>query len=244
MAHRKRAWDYLLEMTPRPDLLLLHEANPELAPAAVQAAWPSLVMWPLQSWRWGSAILVTEALDLRSLHAEARGYEVQGWIATGSVALPDGERAVVGSVHAPPLRVGEMDLGALDPDAVRLPPYRVPRAFDVVYATYRARVAGRRFIVGGDWNVSPYLWTLYHPRSRDALFFERARADGWVDCYRRFHRHEGRTWFRDGDLPYQFDHLFTDQRTAERMRACEIDAHPASCLKVSDHAPLVLDLDP
>lgn len=179
----------------------------------------------------GTVVSMRVGGGVARLHAEPAGYEQGGWIASGSVTLPDGEVAVVGSVHAPPLRVEVRQLGGLDRVAIRLPPYRVPRSFDVVYATFRDRVQGRRFIVGGDWNVSPGLWTLLHPGSRDALFFDRARHDGWVDCYRRDHRHEGRTWYRDGDLPYQFDHVFCDPRTAGLVRACEIDPHPSTALR-------------
>lgn len=102
---------------------------------------------------------------------------------------------------------------------------------------------GRRFIVGGDWNISPELWRLYHPRTHDKDFFIRAAADGWADCYRRDHRHEGHTWYRQGDLPYQFDHVFCDGTSMASMRAREIDPHPASCEGVSDHAPLKLEFE-
>jgi exonuclease III len=122
-----------------------------------------------------------------------------------------------------------------------LPRYRVPRPFDVAYATFRDRVSGHRFIVGGDWNVSPELWLLYHPGSHDADFFARAAGDGWVDCYRRDHKHEGQTWFRSGNLPYQFDHVFCDETTGEAMSFSRIDPHPAACLRVSDHARVIVE---
>jgi exonuclease III len=40
------------------------------------------------------------------------------------------------------------------------------------------------------------------------------------------------------------DHAFCDPVTAEVLRACEIDAHPAETLTLSDHAPLILEFKP
>lgn len=40
---------------------------------------------------------------------------------------------------------------------IRLPGNAVSRTSDFAYATLRDRVRGRRFIVGGDWNMSPEL---------------------------------------------------------------------------------------
>jgi len=241
MAHTRRSWEYLAELDP--DIALLQEANPSLAPALVRERWPDWVMWPVDTWGWGSAILAKPALELSPYPGGPDGMEIQGWIATGSIRLADGESAIVGSVHAPPFRITEQFLGRHNPDAIRLPRYRVPRTFDIAYATLLERVRGRRFIAGGDWNISRDLWRVYHPESRDIDFFDRAAADGWVDCYRRDHKHEGQTWFRAGNLGYQFDHVFCDEVTSASMRSCEIDAHPASCLRMSDHAPLTLRFD-
>jgi exonuclease III len=64
-----------------------------------------------------------------------------------------------------------------------------------------------------------------------------------VDCYRRFHATEGRSWFRAGQHPYQFDHDFCNPDTAAALRSCDIDAHPAEPMGLSDHAPLILRLE-
>ena len=238
MAHTRRAWDYLEELDP--DLALLQEANPAHTPDWVAQRWPSRAMWPPQSWGWGSA-LAKPHLDLTPYPRGPEGMEINGWLATATVKLPDGESAVIGSVHAPPFRVTAEHLAGRDPAPMSLPKYRTPRTFDVAYATYRERVRGRRFIVGGDWNISRDLWQLYHPKSHDADFFVRAEQDGWVDSYRRDHKHEGQTWFRAGNLPYQFDHVFCDEATAESMRFSKIDPHPAACLRLSDHAPVIVE---
>jgi len=239
MGHTKRSWDYLGELDP--DVALLQEANPGLAQDWVRERWPGWVMWPVRSWNWGSAILAKAGLALTPNPGGPQGMEMDGWIATALMTQADGTPTLLGSVHAPPFRPTVEHLAGRDQASMTLPNYRVARTFDVAYATLRERVQTQRFIVGGDWNISRDLWKIYHPKSRDAGFFERAQDDGWVDCYRRDHKHEGQTWFRAGNLPYQFDHVFCDQATSQTMRSCEIDPHPASCLRFSDHAPLVLE---
>lgn len=239
MAHNRRAWEYLGELDP--DVALLQEVNPSKAPGWVHEKWPDQVAWPPASWSWRSAILAKPGLDLTPFPGGPEGMEVGGWIATGFVTLPDGTNTLVGSVHAPPLRVSPEHLVGHDPASVKLSKSRVPRYYDVAYATYRNRTRGGPFIVGGDWNISRDLWRVLHPDTHDKEFFDRAARDGWTDCYRRDHKHEGQTWYRAGNLPYQFDHVFCDEKTAQSMRSCEIDPHPASCLRVSDHAPLKLE---
>jgi exonuclease III len=86
------------------------------------------------------------------------------------------------------------------------------------------------------------LWDKLLPSRHEGDFFTRARKDGWVDCYRHFHKEEGRTWFKTGNAHYQFDHAFCDAITASSLTACDIDAHPAETLLLSDHAPLHLTL--
>ena len=95
MAHRRRSWDYLRELDF--DLLLLQEANFAAAPSWVRDQWPDQVMWPVASWGWGSAILAKPALKLAPYGGEASGMELDGWIATGVVVLPDDAKALVGS---------------------------------------------------------------------------------------------------------------------------------------------------
>ncbi len=221
ISHSRRSWDYLEELDP--DIALLQEANPDVAPERVGERWPDRVGWPVRSWGWGSWILAKPALRLTK-YPGAQGMELNGWLGPER-SLPDGESAIVGSIHAPPFKVTSEFLAGRDPGPMRLPKYRVPRSFDVAYVTYRELGRGRRFIVGGDWNISRDLWRIYHPRSHDADFFARAADDGWVDCYRRLHKHEGQTWFRVGNLPYQFDHVFCDGTTAALMKSCEIDPH-------------------
>ena len=149
----------------------------------------------------------------------------------------------MGSVHAPLLKVlSEEQLAGYSPSEIKLPGYKKAWYYDVPFAIYRDGMQGP-FLVSGDWNVSPDLWDKLHTNSHEAEFFGRAAASGWKDIYRQSHSAEGRTWFRKNDPPYQPDHAFCDSTTALRVRSCEIDDYPAATLKVSDHAPLLIELD-
>ena len=224
-----RAWHYLAALDP--DIALLQEVLP---PTWARSKW-DIEMRPVREW--GTAIVAKPSLKLRG------SPDRNGDSATGAMSLPNGTELIVASVHTPVGKASPEYYDGLDPEAIRRPRQVAPHHSDVGYAVQREGVRGRRFVVSGDWNTAR-LWDKLHPGAREADFFTRAEEDGWVECYRRFHPEgEGRTWFRGTDAPYQLDHAFCDQETAGHLTACDIDAHPAETLRLSDHAPLILDLD-
>ena len=236
VAH-ERAWRYLEDLDP--DLALVQEVRPPDW-VVTRPDW-SIVHAPFRLW--GSAIVAKTSLALAAYDGPSGGVlDDDGYLATGSLALPAGSPLIVGSVHTPIGPATAAELGERDPGSIRTPRYKVPYRRDLAYAIYRDRTRGQRFLVGGDWNIAR-LWDRHHAGSSEVDFFHRAENDGWVDCYQRFHPEgEGRTWFRGDDPPYQNDHVFCDQETAARLVSCEIDAHPAKTLLLSDHAALVLEL--
>ncbi len=224
-----RAWHYLAALDP--DIALLQEVLP---PAWARERW-DIEMRPVRDW--GTAIAAKPGLKLRGVS------DRNGDSASGMVTLADGTELLVASVHTPIGKASPEYYAGLDPEAIKRPGQAAPFCSDVGYAIQRERVQGRRFLVSGDWNTAR-LWDQTHPGTGQVDFFTRAEADGWVECYRRFHpKSEGRTWFRGRDAPYQMDHAFCDPATAERLISCEIYAHPAEMLRLSDHAPLVIDID-
>ena len=233
----ERAWHYLAALDP--DVALLQEAKP---PPWSTDIW-QVVMAPVPSWGWGTAVLAKYGRTLTAFEPDpVTAWDSRALIATATIALGDGAPLLVGSVHAPLMHpLPEEYLAGLDPAAIKVPSHKTAVYYDVPYALFRSRV-GERFLVSGDWNVSPDLWDEHHPASHEHEFFDRARGDGWVDCYRRFHDVEGQTWFRKGNRPYQMDHAFCDPRTASTMTRCDIDPYAAESLKLSDHAPLVMTL--
>jgi exonuclease III len=234
----EEAWRYLASMDP--DVALLQEVE---LPSWAAERW-SIVAAP--SAPWGSAILARPGLPLHAGQVDWDGGFRQGvLLATAELSPAGGPPTVLGSVHTVVWSkrdetVDEL-LAQFGADAVRRPRERLAYANDVAYAVFRQRVHGRRFIVSGDWNIAR-LWDEYHRGTHEADFFARAEEDGWVDCYRLFHEQEGRTWFRGRDIGYQLDHAFCDPETARLLTPCYIEPEPAERLKLSDHAPLVLEM--
>lgn len=232
----ERAWRFLEALDP--DIALLQEVDPPDWVAA-RDGW---TLVPGRYEKWGSAILAKTGLNPTAFDGEPEGrLERVGYLATGTVSLADGSSLLLGSVHAPISQADADDLGGRHPEDVKRPLEPVPYHNDVAYAIYRDRVKGRPFLVSGDWNVSR-LWDYHYSQTHELDFFRRAEHDGWVECYRLFHPEgEGRTWYRDPEPPYQQDHAFCDTLTAESLTSCVIDPYPAARLKLSDHAPLIME---
>jgi exonuclease III len=229
----ERAWHYLAALDP--DVAFLQEA---LVPQWARDKWT--IVEPYDR-KWSSVLIAKPELQLQATDLpEEANLDLGLSTAGGTIHLPDVQTLTVISVHAPIPEAREIDLGGRDLDSVRLPRYDKAWLRDVAYVLCRDLVQDQRFLVAGDWNTSPELWDKLHPSRHEADFFTRAQEDGWVDCYRRFQTDEGRTWFRAGNAPYQFDHAFCDELTADSLAACDIDAHPAETLQLSDHAPLHL----
>jgi hypothetical protein len=237
-ATHQHAWEYVASLDP--DIALVQEA---VVPGWAEDKW-TVLRSPGSGW--GSVILAKPRFNLREIDASTE-LNIKGGLVTaiGVVKLEDGAELLVVSVHAPVLRGGarEIDLGGRDVESLKLSAYQTASLRDVAYVICRDLVKERRFVVSGDWNTSPILWDRNHPKDCEAEFFSRAEADGWVNCYRKFHEGEGRTWFRKNDPPYQLDHAFCDSATAEALRNCRIDVNPAERMGLSDHAPLILKFD-
>jgi endonuclease/exonuclease/phosphatase family metal-dependent hydrolase len=56
--------------------------------------------------------------------------------------------------------------------------------------------------------------------------------------------HEGKTWYGSTNpRTSQLDHVFADATTAASLRSFRIDPHPVEAYGLSDHAPMILELD-
>jgi hypothetical protein len=223
---------------------MLQEVRKDL-PTWTEEQW-TILRRPPDPLPFGSLLLAKPGLGLRGSPGKQPRlqYESEGYLATGTVTLPDGTSLLVGSVHAPIGEATGEQLFGFDPTQIKKPYARVPSRNDVAYRFYRDTVQGRRFLVGGDWNVSPRLWDALHPGDHEAEFFDRAKDDGWIDCDHRPDADEPQTLFKVGSPAYQPDHAFCDAVTAEALISCKVDPPPARDLKLSDHAPLILEFKP
>jgi len=239
------AWRYLESL--EPDIALLQECLP--------AAW-ALRRWtvvkPSFSF-WTTAVAVpgwkTTELEIpkENLLARFRGFVEAAEVEMPAEARTDGADEapiplVVISVHASAHPANERTLRGLDRDALRRPSATEPWWNDLFFAGAAELVAGRRFIVGGDWNTARYVDADGAAEPVGAEFFARAEAAGWVDLHQAAVGAEERTWYgRRNPRAYMPDHVFADPATASLLVSATVDPAPAEA-KLSDHAPVVVDL--
>jgi endonuclease/exonuclease/phosphatase family metal-dependent hydrolase len=202
---------------------------------------------------WGSVIAAHKGLKLRARNDLLD----QKWVKLlydyavfGQIELPDGDPAIVVSVHAPAQKIQSFlkcvqKPGALTPEemATIAQPGDDAWAIDLFFAAISSLVECKRFLVGGDWNNSRLFDLDPKLRKRGqppfaTMFFTRARDAGWFECHGS--KNEERSYLNPRVLPHQLDHLFCDTKTAKKMTECSIKADwPAP--ELSDHAPMVTD---
>jgi hypothetical protein len=234
----ERAWHWLAALDA--DLAFLQECVP---PAWAADRW-TIVTLPFQYW--ASALVAKPSLGLRAIDPgkETLLGRFGSYLATGEIDVAGGSSLLVASIHTRAAEApGWVTEGHNRSDIARSS-VRVPWSNDVAFAGYRSLTAGRRFIIGGDWNTARYHDLEGNPNVEGAEFFSRAVEAGWVELSVDPAGREGRTWYgSDSPRPYQPDHVFADPTTAATLRSQSIEAYPVERLGLSDHAPIVLEFD-
>ncbi len=253
IANRRRQWALLGAVAA--DVVLLQECRPSdlrLHAPAWMADEYQCVGVLRQDWRLCASMLVrqphvVEPLDLRELGGVERRWleHLPGCWAAASVTI-DGVRIAVASIHALAMEV-ELGAAVSFEDHERLRRTGLPRAWcnDVLVGALEPWVAGRRFIVGGDWNNSPLFDANYPRRSARGVgpsteFFQRRKLAEWHDAMRKFHDGDVRTYLDERSAPYELDHVFVDATTYEGVANCEAVDH-VTTRGLSDHAPVVVE---
>lgn len=254
-----RAWHQLAAFDA--EIALVQEAAEAAIPAWVGKRW-DVVKGEMgrfgKTIAWGSVVVAGKELKLRArtdLLTDPWLDLLYDYIVLGEVDLPDGQPAVLASVHAPARRLPEFcadcvrkpnPLSAEEMRAITRRPDD-PWAADLAFAAL-GRLGAKRFFFGGDWNDSRLFDLDRACRGRgeppySAMFFTRARDTGWFECHGA--KNEERSYFparTETGRPHQLDHLFCDGVTAERMQSCHVRSDWMTT-EVSDHAPLVTDFD-
>lgn len=234
----EQAWEWLAGL--KPDVALLQECVP---PAWARGRWTILVL-PFD--HWGSAIVARPELGLEAVPlAEGSLLDRFGsYLATGELTLPDGGSLLIGSVHARAAEAPDWVTAGHDRARMARPSVGVPWPNDVIFTGYAELVAGRRFLVGGDWNTARYLDENGHPSEAGSQFFDRAQEAGWIELSLDADGQEGQTWYGSASpRPYQPDHVFAARDTTVARRGMDVDPYPVEGLNLSDHAPIVIDLE-
>lgn len=212
---RKRhhaAWRYLLDDL-APDLALLQETAPP--PEASQRGHVSHAR-AYAAHAWGSAVYVkTGGAQELPLPPEHRG-----WLMAAELPLPGAVSLVAVSVHARILN------GYVRPN--------LDRAFEAL----EPLLTGRSFVLGGDLNLSRNYDTVYGT-FHHTEFLDGLPGRGFVDCMRKFHSEEQRTFWGRTAHDYQNDHLFVSHDLGTRVDACDV----VDRADLSDHSPLRLILN-
>jgi endonuclease/exonuclease/phosphatase family metal-dependent hydrolase len=228
-----QAWRHVLRLSP--DLAFLQEAFP---PDWVEGE-GTVVRDPFE--QWGSLIFSpTLAIKRMSLPERSPLRALPNYLALAEVSLPDSTQAIAASIHAPPRRAEGSILGGREPAELRRS-VEGPKFNDAIFAGLAPLVRGRRFILAGDWNTARRQGTERDSRAGEE-FFARVREAGWYDCVWDTRQHEIRTWFGPGKLQ-QDDYVFCDPSLGDSVDEISVGEDAATRLRLSDHAPLIVDLD-
>lgn len=113
---------------------------------------------------------------------------------------------------------------------------------EVLAQQLKSLLSGRRFVLGGDINAGLLLDEVYGYKNNEILWRNLA-ALGYVDLRLRHSQSEQQTFFRERTNPYQLDHFFGDALTAESVKTWTVLTEVARDLKLSDHAPVVIEIE-
>jgi len=211
--HHDEAWEYLCDDI-RPDFAFLQEVKP---PSWV----PNHTVLFEEIYRgWGTAIFAP------SLSLSKEGVSLYpGRVAAASIILKENLSLFVGSIHAPIIKD------------------RVFPHLANIFAELESHHACKSAIIGGDLNSARLAEEVW-PGHGHGPFFERIdKGDRWVDCCRKFHPTEIQTFFRDNCFhPFQDDHIFVSCDLENCVMASDVINNELT-RRVSDHIPLVVELD-
>jgi endonuclease/exonuclease/phosphatase (EEP) superfamily protein YafD len=226
-----QAWHYLLGLGP--DLAFLQEALP---PAWVWGE-GQLVSEPFNTW--GSVIFSPRyPLEPYRLPTGSGLRRLGAYLAYANASLPNGTESIVVSVHARHATATRRQLANLDPRTFARKSVPQPMVNDLIFHEL-APLVEASFIAAGDWNTGR------KQRSAKAgiEFFDRAHEQGWYDCVWDKFGKEVQTWFREGDVLVQDDHVFSDSLLGDAAQVAWSAADAVLNLRLSDHAPLIIDFD-
>ena len=237
-APHSAAWEWLRNEA-KFDVAMLQEAIP---PAGLDFSFTTALFrsrFSAQGLAWGNCILAREH-DYRLVqpdHAAWAGSSMNAAL----IAEPVGDLPVLVNVHsnAKPIpdfpREEFIKAGGLACNSTKV------WEIEVLAHQLRPVFAGRRFVLGGDLNAGLLLDEVYGYKNNVNLWNNMA-IKGYIDLRPRYSETEQQTFFRENTKPYQLDHFFGDSTTEASVKSWAVLTEVARELKLSDHAPVVIDL--
>jgi exonuclease III len=216
---RAFAWEYLLKNL-NPDIALLQEAR---APDEIIDRFHTITHPLTHKKRWGN-VLVSKHQIRQEIHMHNYYY--------GSRSLIVAEIRVNPKIVLTAICV----YGAID--GRRYASTTMHHVLsDITYLLWQKR---RGIVLGGDLNVD-IQWDQEHPGDWPAheIVFERMRNLGLIDCTNGPVRTQVQ---ENSDIPWQNDYIFVNKRLKGSVLTCKVIEDP-SLLELSNHYPIVLDLD-
>jgi exonuclease III len=224
---RAEAWRYLTE-TIRPDIALLQEASPPL-----ESRTPSLLVWReiSKARKWGSAV-ISRQWPLRSIQLAVDSHP--GAVAVAEVQVPDQDPLIVASMY------GLLEYTQYETYEMKYSVTSVHRMLSDLTAMFDSK-EGRRFLLGGDLNISPQVSAPHSLRHKVVL--DRIEAFGFLDCLKAMHTEVVQTHRHTGSsVPWQEDYIFAGRGLREKLVSCD-PLDEEEVWRLSDHCPVVAVFD-
>lgn len=245
MNKRKGGWDYLRRNAANFDVALLQETGDPLS--SLEDQWQSVIWRPYSRdpgsrlAHWGSAV-VAPALELEGYEPGEEFpwlRELDGCVAIARCA---NEPTWFASVHTQASPVSQEILDRHPWEDVPLcNPGRHVWQMDLIPFELHRLFADRTFLWGGDLNSAESMDDVKRFSGGNRRLREIWREAGSRDL--RPTRDEQQTFFATNRGSYQLDHVFADAATASRVVDWRVDTVPATTQRVSDHAPIWVELD-
>ncbi len=237
------------------DVLLLQEAaESRLPPGAAWAGAARRKKGTLQPW--GSAIAVRDGIRWKQVQPNSAPWPrlgpaiaaLDGVVVAVEVQSPAGPVVVV-SCHSPAWYLhhptAEEDVALFTEARLRAQPKKVWLA-DLLWLWARDAVAqGKQLVLGGDFNLCPAFDLTFGKGNRE--YIARMAEAGLTEAIRHFHPDEGTTpTFRNARsrrIEHQLDYVWVSPGLKPRLRSCTLGDRQLLQHGVSDHLPVVVELD-
>lgn len=241
-----RAWHYLHALNP--DIALLQETSP---PEWARREWHIFHGKAFDHQQWGSAIVVRDGLHPHEMDIPEENRRHQRYPGSSVVLVEttiDMEPYTFGSIYASAREMTEEQVSRLREEGIDVDRLRhggVQRIWPlyVIFDDLKRLLKDKRFVVGGDFNAARKMDDMPHMAGGNRDFFGRIESGGFHNALGKFHEEEVRTYYKKNNHPYQLDHLHCSSEILERLESCEAIEHPVTFLDLSDHAPIVAEID-
>lgn len=234
MQGRDLNWRWLVEEADF-DIAFLQEAT---YPTGFEDNFTTIIHHPKKKLAWGTAI-VSKSIKLEPFNNLTFGY--WGYKMKGSLTIAHtiGDNPIwFASMHCGHKALNGREFVRNPLEGLHLDGKTPVKEITVISHLLSRKLVGKKFIVGGDLNIS-----LLHDESRGGKASQKQlnllAEVGLLDIRKKFLEQEMQSFFKAGSKPSQLDHLFADQALLESAINWEVMTEVVTDRQLSDHAPIV-----